>query len=90
MEKYTTTYIIMSNNEINAKDILQNHGGVNGKDFTQLFNEESDPYEIDLIYHFPYYSQSNRPNSIVYKDNLFGVLSLDSQSILAKFHSLEA
>ena len=30
------------------------------------------------------------PNSIVYKDNLFGVLSLNSQSILAKFHSLEA
>ena len=30
------------------------------------------------------------PNSIVYKDNLFGVLSLNSQSSLAKFHSLEA
>ena len=80
----------MSNNEINAKDILQNHGGVNGKDFAQLFNEESDPDEIDLIYHSPYYSPSNMPNSIVYKDNLFGVLSLNSQSILAKFHSLEA
>ena len=30
------------------------------------------------------------PNSIVYKDNLFGVLSLNPQSILAKFHSFEA
>ena len=28
-------------------------GGVNGKDFTQLFNEESDPDEIDLLYHSP-------------------------------------
>ena len=59
----------MSNNQINAKDILQNHGGVNGKDLTQLFNEESDPDEIDLIYHSPYYSSSNMPNSIVYTDN---------------------
>ena len=37
-----------------------------------------------------HYSSSNMPNSIVYRDNLFGVSSLNSQSILAKFHSLEA
>ena len=80
----------MSNTKINAKDILQNHGGVNGKDFTKLFSEESDPDEIGLIYHSPYYSPSNMPNSIVYKDNLFRVLSLNSQSILAKFYTLEA
>ena len=30
------------------------------------------------------------PNSIVYKDNLFGVVNLNSQNTLAKFHSLEA
>ena len=60
------------------------------KEFTQLFNEESDPDEIDPIYHSPYYSPINMPNSIVYKDNLFGALSLNSLSILAKFHSFEA
>ena len=57
----------MNNNEINAKDILQNHGGVNGKDFAQLFNEESDPDEIDLIYHSPYYSPSNMPTVLFIK-----------------------
>ena len=39
----------MSNKEINAKYILQNNGGVNGNDFTQLFNEDSHLDEIDLI-----------------------------------------
>ena len=93
-EKSTTAHIIMSINETDAKDILQNHGGggggVNGKDFTQLFNEESDADKIDLIYHSPYYSSSNMPNSNVYNDYLIGILSLNSQSILAKFHCIEA
>ena len=49
---------------------LKTTRGVNGKDFIQLSNKESDPAEIC---HSPYYSPSNMPNSIVYKENLIGV-----------------
>ena len=43
----------MEGHEINANVILKNHGGVDGKNFKDIINEDSDPDEIDLIHHSP-------------------------------------
>ena len=80
----------MEGHEINANVILKNHGGVDGKNFKDIINEDSDPDEIDLIHHSPYYSPSQMPNHIKFREGFFGVLSLNAQSIQAKFSNLEA
>ena len=80
----------MANHEISADVILKNHEGVDGKDFKDIINEDSDPDEIDLIHHSPYYSPSQMPNHVKSREGFFGVLSLNAQSIQAKFNNLEA
>ena len=80
----------MANHEISADVILKNHGGVDGKDFKDIINEDSDPDEIDLIHNSPYYSPSQMPNHVKSREGFFGVLSLNAQSIQAKFNNLEA
>ena len=78
----------MENHEISADVILKKHGGVDGKDFKDIINEDSD--EIDLFHHSPYYSSSQMPNHVKSREGFFGVLSLNAQSIQAKFNNLEA
>ena len=79
----------MEGHEINAHVILKNHGGVDGKNFKDIINEDLDPDEIDLIHHSPYYSPSQMPNHTKFREGSFGVLSLNAQSMQAKFGNLE-
>ena len=61
-----------------------------------IINEDSDPDDIDLIHHSPYNSPCQMPNHIKFREGFFGVLSLNAQSIQAKFsnylsiHSINA
>ena len=80
----------MENHEISADVIVKNRGGVDGKEFKGIINEDPDPDEIDLIHHSPYYSPSQMPSHIKSREGFFGVLSLNAQSIQAKFSNLEA
>ena len=63
----------MEGHEINANVILKNRGGVDGKNFKDIINEDSDPDEIDLIHHSLYYSPSQMPNHIKFRKSFFGV-----------------
>ena len=80
----------MEVHEINANMIIKNHGGVDGRNLKDIINEASDPDEIDLIHHSPYYSPSQMPIHSKFREGYFGVLSLNAQSIQAKFCNLEA
>ena len=79
----------MENHAINPDIVLRNHGGVADKNFAKIINEEIDADEVDLICHSPYYTSSHLPPNIAHKGNSFGVLSLNSQNILAKFSGLQ-
>ena len=79
----------MGNHAINPDIVVRNHGGVADKVFAKIINEEIDADEVDLICHSPSYTPSHLPPIIAHKGNSFGILSLKSQSILAKFSGLQ-
>ena len=74
---------------IDPDSVLKNHGGALDKNFAKIVNEGSDSDEIELISYSPYYTPSHLPVGLHAKENLFAVLSLNSQSILAKFGGLQ-
>ena len=84
------TWIDMDNKEISPDTVLKNHGGANGKNFAEIINEGQDEDEVNIIRHSPYYVPSNLPSDLANKDNSFSVLSLNAQSLFAKFNGLQA
>ena len=79
----------MADNAVSPEAVLKQHGGISGKNFAKIINEGSDDDEIDLISHSPHYLPSCLPASLTNGDKSFSVLSLNSQSILAKFTGLQ-
>ena len=80
----------MANKEISPHIVLKNHGGAENKDFAQIINEDQDQDEIYIIRCSPYYLPSSLPSELISEDNFFGVLSLNAQSLFAKFDGLIA
>ena len=54
-----------------------------------MINEGSDDDEIELLSYSPYYLPSCLPTHLANGDKSFSVLSLNAQSILAKFTGLQ-
>ena len=79
----------MADNAVSPEAVLKQHGGISCKNFAKIINEGSDVDEIDLISHSPYYSPSCLPARLTHGDKSFSALSLNSQSILAKFTRLQ-
>ena len=80
----------MDNKEISPHTVLVNHGGAEDKNFANIINEDQDEDEVNVIRHSPYYVPSNLPSELMNKDNAFSVLSLNAQSLFAKFSNLQA
>ena len=79
----------MAGNAVDQEAVLMQHGGITDKHFAKIINEGSDDDEIELISHSPYYLPSCLPNHLATGDKSFTVLSLNAQSILAKFTGLQ-
>ena len=79
----------MDDYSINPDTVLKNHGGALDKDFAKIINEGSDTDEVELISYSPYYVPSRLPVNLTTRENSFAVLSLNAQSILAKFNGLQ-
>ena len=67
--------------------ILSNFGGVEHNDLINILH--IDPNEPQVIQHSSYYDMDEFNNLITNKNNYFSILSLNIQSINAKFHELE-
>ena len=80
----------MADDVINPDTVLKNHGGAEDKNFAKIINEDRDDDEIDIIRCSPYYVSSSLPSELKPKNGLFGVLSLNAQSLQAKFDGLQA
>ena len=79
----------MAGNAVDPEAVLMQHGGITDKNLAKIINEGSDDDEIELISHSPYYLPSCLPNHLANGDKSFSVLSLNAQSILAKFTGLQ-
>ena len=79
----------MAGNTVDPDTVLMQHGGITDTNFAKIINEGSDDDEIDLINHSPYYLTSCLPTNLTNGNKLFSVLSLNAQSILAKFTGLQ-
>ena len=79
----------MENKKVSPNTALNNHGGTEDKDFSQIINEDRDQDHIDIICSSPYYLPSSLPPELS-KENFFGVLSLNAQSLFAKLDGLLA
>ena len=75
---------------INPDTVLKNQSGALDKDFSKIVNEGSDIDEVELISYSPYYIPSRLAANLTTRENYFAVLSLNAQSILAKFNGLQA
>ena len=80
----------MADDVINPDTVLKNHGGAEDKNFAKIINEDRDDDEIDIIRCSPYYVSSSLPSELKPKNGLFSVLSLNAQSLPAKFDGLQA
>ena len=80
----------MADDVINPDTVLKNHGGAEDKIFAKIINEDRDDDEIDIIRCSPYYVSSSLPSELKPKNGLFSVLSLNAQSLPAKFDGLQA
>ena len=79
----------MAANAVDPEAVLMQHGGITDKDFAKIINEGSDDDEIELISYSPYYLSNCLPTHLANGDKSFSVLSLNAQSILAKFTGLQ-
>ena len=79
----------MDDHFIDPDIVLKNHGGAFNQDFARIVNEGSDSDEVELISYSPYYVPSHLPTNLTSRENSVAVLSLNPQSILAKFNGLQ-
>ena len=79
----------MAGDAVDPEAVLMQHGGITDKNFAKIINEGSDDDEIELISYSPYYLPSCVPTHLANGNTSFSVLSLNAQSILAKFTGLQ-
>ena len=82
----------MSDYEVSAESVLLNHGGLENKDLVKFVNNDptnDDCDEIDTVSYSPYFLPSNLPNLLTNSKSSFGILSLKTGSLSAKFNSLQ-
>ena len=79
----------MAGNAVDPDAVSMRHGGITDKNFAKIIKEGSDDNVIELISHSLYYLPSCLPTHLANGDKSFSVLSLNAQSILAKFPGLQ-
>ena len=82
----------LSDYEISAESALSNHGGVENKDLVKVVNNgpiDDDDNELDTMSYSPYFLPSNVPSNMINTYSPFGILSLNTGSLSAKFSDLQ-
>ena len=79
----------MDNRSLNKDMILENFGGTNTNSLNDILQNTEDDHELDTINSSQYYSVDSLPSDICNKTSNLLILSLNAQSILAKFSSFE-
>lgn len=80
----------MDSKKLQESEILNNHGNISNNMLDLIVNGiDSDQGEIDVIKRSSYYSHDNLPEVLEQRHNNFNILSLNIQSIGAKFDSLQ-
>ena len=82
----------LSDYEISAESVLTNHGGVENKDLVKVVNNgpiDDDDNELDTMSYSPYFLPSNVPSNMINTKSPFGILSLNTGSLSAKFSDLQ-
>ena len=62
----------MENIEISPNTVLNNHGGTEDEDFSQIINEDRDQDEVDIIRSSLYYLPSSLPPELFSKKTFWG------------------
>ena len=75
----------MAGNAVDPDAVLMQHGHITDTNVAKIINEGSDDDEIELISHTPYFLPSCLPTNLANGNKSFSMLSLNAQSILAKF-----
>ena len=70
-------------------NILKNFGGASINSLNEILQNIENDHEIDTIKNSPYYTLDNLPCDISENSSNFLALSLNAQSILAKFGTLD-
>ena len=73
--------------EVNVSEVLNNHGGVWDNDLLQQLIDDPDSDEFEVVSHSPYLCPSSLPSKLRSTETSFGILSLNAQSLLAKFNT---
>ena len=73
--------------EVSAGEVLNNHGGVRDNDLLQQLIDDPDSDEIEVVSHSPYLCPSSLPSKLRNTETSIVILSLNAQSLLAKFNS---
>ena len=76
-------------NKTIAQKLLENLGGSEQNSLLSILQETENDFEMDIIGTSPYYNVNELPSDIKDKDTNLLTLSLNVQSILAKFGSFE-
>ena len=79
----------MDNRSLSNKDILKHFGGIHANSLNNIFQDRECDYEIETIGPSHYYSPENLHEVLKETSSKLIVISLNAQSILAKFNSLE-
>ena len=79
----------MDKNSLSKNDILKNFGGIDENSLNNIFQNRDCDYELETIGCSQYNSPENLPETLKENTSKFIVLSLNVQSILAKFSSLD-
>ena len=79
----------MDNNPLTEENILLHFGGTKQNSLSRILQEIENDFELDTIGHSKYYNLEHLPSDIQENAANLLVLSLNAQSILAKFSSYE-
>ena len=79
----------MDSTTLKKEDILKNFGGTYINSLNNILQEIENDYEVDTIGSSHYYSPDNLPSEIQDKSSQLLAISLNAQSILAKFGSFD-
>ena len=66
----------MENIEISPNTVLNNRGGAEDKDFSQIIKDDRDQDEVDIIRSSPYYLPNSLPPEPISKRKLFRSIGL--------------
>ena len=79
----------MANERLSTGNILEPYGGSINNDLINVMGNINEEEEINMTHMSPYYAIDSLPLKAKNGDRQFTLLSLNSQSIHAKFSSLE-